>query len=566
LDLALLGVLLAASCAPAASSPPATGQPGAQNQPQGPARVKRVTAAMMGEPTAMIDRMNATQITVPGGRVLEMLVNASLTEMNAEAKLQPLLAEAVPTLENGQWKLLPDGRMETTWKIRAGAAWHDGTPLTADDFVFTTTVDQDKEIPFLRPLGYSWVEQVAALDPRTVTVTWSSLYIDADTMFTGAFASPLPKHLLQPTFTSDRTAFQALPFWNQEFVGTGPFRLRQFTPGASVVLVANDAYTLGRPKVDEIEVRFILDANTLVTNLLANSVELTLGRGFSVENAIQLRDQWRDGRMIYRTRLWIALHPQFINPSPAVVGDVRFRQALLHGTDRQQLVDSLQGGMGGMGGVGHVLIGPAEPEYADVKDSVTQYEYDPRRTAQILEGMGYTRGSDGGYRDGAGTRLSVEIRSNGERITENAIVPVTNMWNQLGVSTEQLIVPIQRISDREYVSTFPGFRMMRQPNAANSLSRLRSNLTPTAENRYVGSNYARYQSPEFDALIDRFYATIPRPERIEMMRQIMRHISDNLNLMGLFYDGDFMFAHNRLQNVNGNETEVWNVHQWDART
>ncbi len=393
-------------------------------------------------------------------------------------------------------------------------------------------------------------------------MTWNALYIDADTMFTGAFASPLPKHLLESTFVNDRQAFQALPYWSSEYVGTGPFKLRQFNPGASVVLAANDEYALGRPKLDEIEVRFILDANTLVTNLLANSVELTLGRGFTVENALQLRDQWRDGRMLYRTRLWIALHPQFINPNPAVVTDLRFRQAMMYGTDRQQLVDSLQGGLGG---VGHVLIGPAEPEYPDVKDSVRTYEYDPRRTAQILEAMGYTRGGDGMYRDAAGSRLAVEIRSNGERITESAIVPVTNMWNQLGVTTEQVIVPIQRISDREYVSTFPGFRMMRQPNAANSLSRLRSNLTPTAENRYVGSNYARYQNPEFDALIDRFYATIPRPERMEVLRQMMRHISENLNLMGLFYDGDFMFANNRLLNVNGNETEVWNVQEWDVR-
>ncbi len=49
---------------------------------------------MMGEPTSMVDRMNQTQISVPGGRVLEMLINASLTELNQEAKLQPLLADA----------------------------------------------------------------------------------------------------------------------------------------------------------------------------------------------------------------------------------------------------------------------------------------------------------------------------------------------------------------------------------------------------------------------------------------------------------------------------------------
>src|SRR5690349_24333696 len=110
-----------------------------------------------------------------------MLVNSSLTELGADSKLQPLLAEAVPTLENGRWKLTPDGKMETSWTIKQNVRWHDGTPLTADDLVFATTIDQDKDMPVLRPLGYNWVESVRATDPRTVTVIWSAPYIDADT-------------------------------------------------------------------------------------------------------------------------------------------------------------------------------------------------------------------------------------------------------------------------------------------------------------------------------------------------------------------------------------------------
>jgi peptide/nickel transport system substrate-binding protein len=299
-----------------------------------------------------------------------------------------------------------------------------------------------------------------------------------------------------------------------------------------------------------------------VTNLLAGSVELTLGRGFTVENALQIRDQWHDGRMLFRTRSWIALHPQFINPSPAVVDDLRFRQALMYGTDRQQLVDSLQGGLGG---VAHVNIGPAEPEYPDVQDSVVKYDFDVRRATQMIESLGYLKGADGIFRDAGNQQLSVEIRSNGERITENTIIPLANMWTPIGVSADPQLVPLQRISDREYVSTFPGFRMMRQPNAQASLSRIKSSSTPLPENRFVGSNYARYSSAQLDGLIDRLYATIPRPERMQVLGQIMRHISENLNLMGLFYDGDFMFASNRLQDISGAETEIWSVHQWDAR-
>ena len=65
--------------------------------------------------------------------ITDMFVNIGMTVMDDQGVRQPALAEAVPTIENGLWKLLPDGQMELIWKIRTGAAWHDGTPFTADD-------------------------------------------------------------------------------------------------------------------------------------------------------------------------------------------------------------------------------------------------------------------------------------------------------------------------------------------------------------------------------------------------------------------------------------------------
>ena len=555
LGASLAATVLVAGCALAT----APGRGTAPDSPK-PERVKRVVASMMGEPTSFIARLNTGQISIPGAGVLEQLVNAALSEVNGEGKLQAQLAEAVPSLENGLWKLLPDGRMETTWKIRPGAQWHDRTPLTADDLVFTATVDRDNDLPVLRPQGYGWVENVQAPDPTTITVTWNRPFIDADTMFTAGFASPLPRHLLEDTYLTDKTRFPALSYWNQDFVGTGPFAVRQFAPGSSITLQANDRYALGRPKIDEIEVRFIVDLNTLMTNILAGSVELTLGRGFAIEQAIQLRDQWKDGRLEYRPRAWIVIHPQFIDPSPPVVTSFQFRLALTYGTDRQQLVDSIQGGLSS---VAHLYLAPSEPEYRDVEDSAIRYEYDPRRALQNIEALGYTRGSDGAFRDASNQRLAVELRSNGEPVTEKAIVPVADMWSRLGVSTEPVLVPPQRITDREYVATFPSFRMMRQPNTASQVSRLRSSLTPLPENRFVGSNYARYISPEFDGLIDRFLSSIPRSERMQALRDTMRYISEKLNLVGLFYDADFTFLTNRLRDVSAGKTQVWSVHLWD---
>jgi ABC-type transport system substrate-binding protein len=138
------------------------------------ANAKRITASIMGEPASFINRVNPTQISIPGVSVLEQLVNASLSELNADKRLQPLLAEGVPSVEHGTWQVFPDGRMETTWTMRPGARWHDGTPLTGEDFVFTAAVDQDREMPIApRPAGYGWVDRVEAPDAQTVKVQMS---------------------------------------------------------------------------------------------------------------------------------------------------------------------------------------------------------------------------------------------------------------------------------------------------------------------------------------------------------------------------------------------------------
>src|SRR5439155_6398317 len=203
---------------------------------------------------------------------IEQLLNAGLSLLNPQGALQPQLAEAVPTLENGLWKLLPDGRMETTWKLKSNLVWHDGQPLTTDDFLFTATVAQDKSLAMSQDPAFQFVEAIDAPDAQTLHVTWKSTFVDADKLFTQTTGSrnlPMPKHLLQQVYQEDRANFTASPYLGAEYVGAGPYKLGEWVLGSHLTLDANDRYVLGRPKIDQIQVRFFLDTNTMVANLLA---------------------------------------------------------------------------------------------------------------------------------------------------------------------------------------------------------------------------------------------------------------------------------------------------------
>src|SRR5439155_20184553 len=142
------------------------------------------------------------------------------------------------------------------WRLRDNARWHDGSPVTTDDLLFTMTVVRDRELPVFRDATYDLIDNVQAIDSRTITVTWSQPFIQADTLFTKDLAQPLPKHLLEAPYLNDKANFLQVPFWSSEFVGAGPYRVKSLTPGTGLILTAFDAYVLGRPKIDEIEVRF----------------------------------------------------------------------------------------------------------------------------------------------------------------------------------------------------------------------------------------------------------------------------------------------------------------------
>ena len=334
--------------------------------------------------------------------------------------------------------------------------------------------------------------------------------------------------------------------------------------GSHLSLEAHEGYVLGRPKIDEMEIRFILDANTAVANILSGAVQTTLGTGLTIEQALEVRDQWREGRMEVGYENWICIYPQFLNPNPLIVADARFRKALLIAIDRQAMVDTIQGGLVPLA---HSYVRPDEQGFRETEPFVVRYDYDPRRAAQMVEDLGYRRGSDSVFRDGAGQRLELEVRaSTSPVIHTKAMFPVVDYWQRLGLAVEPHAIPVARSADPEYrAGTHSAFEVIRHPNGPTQAQKLHTFEAPLAENRFVGRNRGRYMNPEFDGLIDGYVATIPWEPRMQLLGQIVHHISDQLNVMGLFYDLRTTLVSNRLPNVSGGYPTA-NAHEWELKS
>lgn len=564
---ALCGLIAAwlVGCAPAPQlAPEAPGAP----ETAGAASLKRIVVGIRGSPATPNRQVSLAGGTgqAPGADELEQLVNTRLGMVDPQGNVRPYLAASIPSVEDGTWVVLPDGGMETRWRIRPEARWHDGHPFTADDVLFSYTVWSDQEIGIFRDARYLNVSSVEAPDPLTLVVLWRRPYIFADRVFD---VSLMPRHILESVYRDAKSTFTQVPYWTQEYVGTGPFKVREWAIGSHAVLHAFDQYVLGRPRIDEVVFRFILDSNTLIANLLAGEIDATMGAGMSHDQALEVRDKWPAGKVEMDAASWMAAFPKLLDPRPEVIREVAFRRALLHAIDRQTLADTL---LPGMSGVAHSFVGPDQPWYQEIQPFVVRYDYDPRRSRQLIEGLGYTLGGDGFFRDATGQRLTIEARTNeGWDFHFKTLYPVADYWQRVGVGVDIVVLNRAQAQDRMIRATFPGFEVIRNPTHVERLLIFHSSQMRTPENNYVGSNYMNYNNPDWDALLDRFFSTIPLRERTPVLGQIVHMMTDQLLVLGIIYESDPYLIGNRILKMNpprGNvrSPEAWNAHEWDVRS
>jgi ABC-type transport system substrate-binding protein len=180
------------------------------------------------------------------------------------------------------------------------------------------------------------------------------------------------------------------------------------------------------------------------------------------------------------------------------------------------------------------------------------------------------KGPDGFFRDAASQPLSLEVRTVPNDLNQKGIFAVADYWQRLGVRVDPVITPMQLLTDLAYRATFPTFIVERNPNrltGGSGLEQFHSREIRTAETNWAGSNRARYSSPELDALIDRYNMTIPVTERNRTLGDIVRHLTNQLLVMGLFYDAEPTMVSKRIKNVSprgDNFLPPLNGHAWSV--
>jgi peptide/nickel transport system substrate-binding protein len=454
-----------------------------------------------------------------------------------------VLAEAVPLLNTETWRVLDDGRMETTYRLRANLTWHDGTPLSAEDYVFTHRANEMSLQLGLRqsaisPVEHRAVEQVQALDARTVVIRWKQIYKDA--------AAPdvkvLPRHILEPLV--DQAQGELLgshAYWTTGYVGVGPYRVAKWEPGALMEAAAFEGFALGRPKVERILITWSGDPNATLARLLAGDLDMAVDGAVFYPQAATLKKEWAprgDGTILIEagTLRFVSAQHRPVHASPASVLDVRVRRATAHALDRQSLSEAL---VEGYGPVADVVAPPRVRYYADLERAAPKYPYDLRRTEQLMAEAGFARGADGFYVSAGEGRHSPELMgvAEGQEAQETTII--ADYLKRAGINAQLRLVPQAQLQQSdEMKATYPAWRTNYGLGAPKNLSadRLLGSRAATAENRWGGTNKMGWSNADHDRLYDQWTRTLDVGEADRILAQIGKVQMEELPFIPTYFD------------------------------
>ncbi|MPZ15478.1 MAG: hypothetical protein GEU73_13835 [Chloroflexi bacterium] len=537
---------------------------------QGVASGGELVVGVEQEPRTLVPTIGG----VDGGaseHLLDMVHQAFVT-YDDRAQPIPRLVRELPSLERGTWRVHEDGTMETVWRLRDNVFWHDGEPLTPDDIVFSCRVFSDPSTPVASRRVARLIDAVESPDPSIVVMHWRSRYAFADQL-TSFDLTILPSHLLQATFELRREGMSAHPYWRDEFVGLGPYRVSRWTPGSSIQLTAFDRYFLGRPHIDSVSVRFLPDDNTAMAAILSGEIDMLLPRRAVLGIVRSMREQWgneSDGNMwILPGYSWAVLAPQFLGPQPEELQDVRVRQALAYAIDRGAVAEVVTGDPS----LGSDLWLPAiDPRYAAVAGDAPRYPYDPDRARDLFREAGWRREAVDDVLVKQGQRFQLELAATAE--WERPVAVVAEYWRNVGVDVKENIFSFTNALDRQGRAAYSGVELTGAvPSLAALDSRLQGANVPAPENQWLGTNRGHYSSRELEGLLDRFWITLDQTERQAVERQIAAYLQTELPIIGLFFYPAMAMARVGVQNCQpptalppaGRPSMTWNVHDCEKQ-
>jgi peptide/nickel transport system substrate-binding protein len=503
------------------------------------------------------------------------LVMLGLTDLDPEGNVFPELAAELPTLENGGVVVDEEAwTMTATWKLREDVKWSDGTPLTADDVIFTYEAIINPETGGWIP-GIDYVDSIEKVDEHTFTVYFNTVYPGYLTLFGGEQAVIWPAHYCD--------ASQGFADWDcgRQPLSSGPYVLKEWINGDHLTFVKNENYfEQGKPSIETITVRIVPDQSVRKTMLINGDADLDMWTTEAMIADLQgesnvVVEPSPVNRWVMRLFFNLAAKGStdpVASPHP-ILSDVRVRKAIRMAVD----VDTISK---------EFFLGIAKPVWTEFfrepyKCEIPRPAFDPEGAKALLESAGWTDTDGDGIRECHGCETAEE-----GYVMEMEFITYAEYGEVLTLTQQFIAEGLREIGIKLNLSVVEGSILWAysadggiEQNGNFDMDLWDDGYSGTDPNDFLwsyyyteaatpdaGYNYGRWMNEEFDALLDEAY-TLDEEYRHDLFCQMAEILEAELP-QALLFTAVNADAHSaRLEGVRSstNDLVTWNAADWTLK-
>lgn len=427
-----------------------------------------------------------TEGEYPVNQITDGLVNGDI-----DRNIVPGLAE--------RWEISPDG-MVYTFYLRKGVKFHDGTEFNAQDVKWT--MDQGIKPDSYSAAKYSpYIEGTDIIDDFTVKIRLKQPYYDFLSIL--AFEEDL-----------DILSQEAVEKWGPDYgykaaIGTGPFKLESWTRGQEMDLVRNDDYwgkSEGYPYLDKIVYRAVTEDSVKLIQLATKNSDVIFNVPFNNVKALEI-----DPDIVVDSVPGGTIHYLAMVSDKPPFDDIRVRQAISYGIDREAVVDAI------FAGQATVANGIFPPILFVSKNDQVVYPYDPEKAKTLLAEAGY----------GPDNPLKFLLLTSNASLYQDEAVLVQAQLKEIGVQVE--IQALEKAALSTYTSaTAPDAQEKRQAflyrygyagSYINDYT-YRSFYSKGSLNNFAYNKAGGFQNPAVDSLILETIALTDKDKILENNQKI----------------------------------------------
>ena len=455
-----------------------------------------------------------------GSHAITGLVYNGLVKYDKDIELVGDLAE--------KWSISEDGTV-IDFYLRKGVKWHDGSPFSAEDVLFTCKVMIDPKTPTAYGDDFLQVQTAEVIDPHTFRVTYKR-------PFAPALASwgmgVVPKHLLEGKDITQSPL-------TRDPVGTGPYVFERWITGQEIVLRANPDYFEGRPYISESKTRIIPDTATMFLELKAGGVDLMgLTPIQYTRQTIDEESKRRFNKYTYLASAYTYLGYNLLAPK---FKDKRVRQAISYAVNKEQIIEGV------LLGLGEPASGPFKPGTWPYNPNVKPYPYDPERAKELLRQAGWEdRDGDGLLdRDGESFRFTI-LTNQGNESRQKTGVIIQHTLKAIGIEVKVRTVEWaaflkEFVDKKKFEAVILGWTIPPDPDLFDVWH---SSKTQPGE-----LNFVSYRNEEVDRLIEKSRYTFDQEVRKECVYKIQEILAEDQPYTFLYVPQALVAVNSRVRGI-----------------